>query len=184
MRHKLLFLISLLVVASCQKDGGYVLDKGVYINLTTGGETFTTYGFSNARDKQNDGPELSVTFTPDASNTPQTQILLVATNEIIDVRNQILFTMGNCYADIYLSKPGNDVIGQYSQPIGNLTSNSFIVNAKKYYPSKSGLSFNITKTDSYRGRSTYEGNFTAILRPQTDTTLSQPATGTFKVYVR
>jgi hypothetical protein len=176
------------LAASCSKDGSgkFKLDNAMYFTLQTGAKSYSTFGYTNSQVKDMfGGPELSITFDTDSLGKPETKALLVATDNIISGVSTVEFTMGNCYADWYLSKPDNAAFGTYKEVIGQLTSNRISVNGSTdFYLDKNGLILNIVKQDVHNGRNTLEGNFTAILRPATDTTQSQPATGTFRAYVR
>lgn len=158
----------------------------MYFTLQTGAKSYSTFGYTNTEVKDLfNGPELTITFVTDSLGKPQTQALLVATENIISGVNTVEFTMGDCAVDWYMQKPETTAFGTYKEVMGQLTSNTFTAaGTTGFFLDKNGLNLVITKQDTHNGRNTLEGTFTANLKPVTDTTQSQPATGTFRAYVK
>ena len=177
----------LILVASCNKDGTgkFKLDNAMYFTLQTGAKSYSTFGYTNSQEKDLfGGPEIIVTFLTDNSGNPQTRALLVATENIISGVNTVEFTLGDCAVDWYMQKPENGAFGTYKEVMGQLTSNTFTAaGTTGFFLDKNGLNLIITKQDTHNGRNTLEGTFTANLRPVSDTTQSQSATGSFRAYI-
>jgi hypothetical protein len=189
--HLKKFLFSLLIVAlcmACEKDGSghFKLDNAMYFTLHSGAQTYSTFGYTNTQiSDMVGGPEISTSYITDASGIGKTQMLLVAAEKITRGINTIEFTMGNCYADWYMAKPDNSVLGNYKEVIGQLTNNVFRINGTtSFFLDKNGFDLKILKQDIHNGRSTLEGTFTAVLRPAADTAQLQQATGSFRAYVK
>ncbi len=189
--HLKKFLFSILSVAlcmACEKDGSghFKLDNTMYFTLQTGAQTHSTFGYTNTQvPDMFGGPEISTSYITDAAGIGKTQTLLVVVKKITSGINTVEFTMGNCYADWYMASPGNSVLGSYKEVLGQLTHNVFTINdTTVFHLDKNGLDFNILKQDVHNGRITVEGTFSAVLRPAADTTKSQPATGSFRAYVK
>jgi hypothetical protein len=177
----------ILQMTSCSKDGSgkFKLDNAMYFTILTGAKSYSTFGYTNTQVKDMfGGPELTITFITDSLGKPQTRALLIATENIISGINTVEFTMGDCAVDWYVQKPDNGVFGNYQEVIGLTTSNTLVATGTTgFYLDKTGLNLVITKQDIHNGRNTLEGTFTATLRSVSDTTQSQPATGSFRAYV-
>ena len=191
-RHLKKFLLFILIVVSgiaCEKDGSghFRLDKAMYFTIQTGAKSYSTYGHTNTQvSDMIGGPQISITYLPDSTGAAQVQALFVSINQIISGFNTVEFTMGNCYADIYMSKPGNDYFGNYKDLIGGQTTNVIHVGDPKleYWIDKNGFSVTITKLDTHNGRSTMEGIFSGLLHLAADTSVTQTASGSFRAYVK
>ena len=177
-----------LAFLSCKKDGTgkFKLDNAMYFTLQTGAKSYSTFGYTNSQVKEMfGGPEIIITFVTDNSGNPQTRALLVATENIISGVNTVEFTLGDCAVDWYVQKPDNGAFGTYKEVLGQLTGNTFTAaGTTGFYLDKNGLNLIITKQDTHNGRNTLEGTFTANLRPVSDTTQSQSATGSFRAYIK
>jgi uncharacterized protein YxeA len=189
----LILSILILLIYSCSKDllddsKYYTLDKEIYFKLTTGTDTYTTYGYSyNKNGTTFNGPEINITRDADSSTPAQTDLSLFAGEAIYDIYdNSIVFSMGNCYADWWVGKPGFDLEGKYNLLLGTETTNVFRIFSpnKEYYLDKNGLAFNILKQDILHNKQTVEGNFTGILHLASNPSLTLPANGSFKVYIK
>lgn len=189
----LILSILILLIYSCSKDllddsKYYKLDKEIYFTLTAGTDTYTTYGYSyNKNGTTYYGPEITITRDADSATPAQTDLSLFVGEAIYDsYDNSIVFSMGNCFAFWWLGKAGNDLQGNYNILLGSDTTQffrSFSPN-KEYYLDKNGLSFNILKQDILHNKLTVEGNFTCTLHLASNPSLTLPATGVFKVYVK
>lgn len=182
-----------LLIFSCSKDllddsKYYTLDKEIYFTLKAGTDTYTTYGYSfNKNGITYNGPEISITRDADSSTPAQTDLTLFVGEAIYDIYdNSIVFSMGNCYADCWVGKPGFDLTGNYNLLLGTDTTNVFRIFSpnKEYYLDKNGLSFNILKQDMLHNKLTVEGNFTCTIHLASNPSLTLPASGSFKVYVK
>jgi hypothetical protein len=190
-RHLKKFLLFILIVVSgiaCEKDGSghFKPDNAMYFTLQTGAQTYSTFGYTNTQvPDMFGGPEISSYYVTDTAGIGKTQMLLVVTEKITSGINTVEFTMGNCYVDWYMARTGNSVLGNYKEVIGQFTSNVLKLNGTTtYYLDKSGLDLSIVKQDMHNGRNTLEGTFTAVLRPAADTIKSQPASGSFRAYIK
>ena len=181
--------IAILLFSSCTKDGSghYKLDNAMYLTIQTGAKSYSTYGYTNTQvSDMIGGPEIIITYLPDSSGAAQVQALFTAVNQITSGYNTIEFTMGNGYADIYMSKPGNDYFGNYKDLIGGQTTNTIRIGNPEleFWLDKKGFSFTITKRDTHNGRSTMEGIFSGLLHLASDTSVTQTASGSFRAYVK
>lgn len=183
------FFVFLLLLLSCDKPGTghYNLDNTMYLTLQTGGQSYSTYGYTDIHDASIfGGPEISFTNTPDSTGAAQVQAAFITITEIQSAYDATLFSMGNCYADWYMSKPGTDKLGSYINLIGSQSTQIIRIGdtPREYWLDKKGFIFTITKQDTYNGRSTMEGTFSGLLHLASDTAVTQSASGTFRAYLR
>jgi hypothetical protein len=93
--------------------------------------------------------------------------------------------MGNCYADLYMSKPGTSNFGTYKDFTGKQTTQILRLGDtnQEYWFDKNGFNFTITKQDTYNGRATMEGIYSGVLHLASDTAVTQTANGSFRAYI-
>jgi len=181
--------VFLLPFMACDKPGTghYNLDNAMYLTLQTGGQSYSTYGYTDIHDANIfGGPEISFTNTPDSTGAAQVQAGFIAVTEIQSAYDATLFSMGNCYADWYMSKPGTDKFGSFINFIGSQTTQIIRIGdvPREYWFDKKSFIFTITKQDIHKGRSTMEGSFSGILHLASDTAVIQTVSGSFRAYVK
>jgi hypothetical protein len=178
-------------------DYNYSIDQEVFFTIQEGSTSYSSNGYYDPNHFQEFGGQ-SISFQKglDSTGAPVVNIGISLTNVftyggggLFGSTAPTTLILGNCQGVISMTKPGNELTGDYHILLGNVYDNQISgilsnQNQEKFGVDSLDLSLNITRQgQSSKGHDIVEGNFSFSLFPYTDWSKRIPATGTFRLLV-